>query len=102
MQVLYPRCAGLDVHKKTVVACVLLTAPDGTAQQHTQTFLTMTADLLALADWLGAYGVTFVALESSGVSWHPVFNLLEEHHTIILVNPQRVLCRPRAQDRCEG
>ena len=62
----------------------------------------MTADLLALADWLGAYGVTFVALESSGVSWHPVFNLLEEHHTIILVNPQRVLCRPRAQDRCEG
>lgn len=94
MQVLYPRCAGLDVHKKTVVACVLLTAPDGTVQQHTQTFLTMTADLLALADWLGAYGVTHVALESSGVYWHPVFNLLEEHHTIILVNPQHMKAVP--------
>ena len=56
MQVLYPHCAGLDVHKKTVVACVMLTAPDGTVQQHSQTFLTMTADLLALADWLGATG----------------------------------------------
>jgi transposase len=94
MQVLYPRCAGLDVHKKTVVACVLLTAPDGTVQQHTQTFLTMTADLLALADWLGAYGVTHVALESSGVYWHPVFNLLEEDHTIILVNPQHMKAVP--------
>jgi transposase len=72
MQVLYPRCAGLDVHQKTVVACVVLTAPDGTMQQHTQTFLTMTADLLALADWLGAYGVTHVGLESSGVSTPPM------------------------------
>jgi transposase len=89
MPVLSPRCAGLDVHQKTVVACVMLTAPDGTVQQHSQTFLTMTADLLALADWLGGYGVTPVALESSGVDWHPVFNLLEEHHPIILVNPQQ-------------
>lgn len=94
MQVLYPRCAGLDVHQKTVVACVVLTALDGTVQQHTQTFLTMTADLLALADWLGAYGVTHVALESSGVYWHPVFNLLEEHHTLILVNPQHMKAVP--------
>ena len=94
MQVLYPRCAGLDVHKKTVVACVMLTAPDGTVQQHSQTFLTMTADLLALADWLGGYGVTHVALERSGVYWHPVFNLLEEHHTIILVNPQHMKAVP--------
>jgi transposase len=94
MQVLYPRCAGLDVHKKTVVACVMLTAPDGTVQQHSQTFLTMTADLLALADWLGGYGVTHIALESSGVYWHPVFNLLEEHHTIILVNPQHMKAVP--------
>ena len=53
MQVLSPRCAGLDIHQKTVVACVVLTVPDGTVQQYTQTFLTMTAGLLALADWLG-------------------------------------------------
>jgi transposase len=87
MQGLSPRCAGLDVHQKTVVACVLLTAPDGTVQQHTQPFLTMTAGLLALADWLGGYGVTPVALERSGVSWHPVCNVREEPHTISLVNP---------------
>ncbi len=67
MQVIYPRCAGLDVHKKSVVACVLLTQPDGTVQRHSATFGTMTADLLALADWLAHLGVTTVALESTGV-----------------------------------
>src|SRR5260221_7670011 len=56
MQVVYERCCGLDVHKRTVVACVLVTHPDGTVQREVRTFGTMTADLLALSDWLGARG----------------------------------------------
>src|SRR3954471_23461692 len=64
MQVVYPRCGGLDVHKRSVVACVLLTQPDGMVQRHTRTFGAMTADLLALADWLTRLGVTHVAIES--------------------------------------
>ncbi len=94
MQVHYPRCAGLDVHKKTVVATILITAADGTVQKKTRTFSTMTADLLTLADWLDAFEVSQVALESSGVYWHPIYNLLEEGHTVILVNPQHMKAVP--------
>ena len=94
MQVVHERCAGLDVHKKTVVACVLITHPDGQVQREVRTFSTMTAELLALADWLDAQRVTHVALESTGVYWKPVFNLLEEGHTIILVNPQHMKAVP--------
>lgn len=94
MHVLHQRCAGLDIHKKTVVACVLLTASDGQVQKQIRTFSTMTADLLALADWLETLAVTHIALESTGVYWHPVFNLLEEGHTILLVNPQHIKAVP--------
>jgi len=74
MQVVYERCCGLDVHKKTVVACVLVTETGGQMQRHIRTFSTMTAGLLALADWLESMSVTVVALESTGVYWRPVFN----------------------------
>jgi transposase len=94
MQVLHPRCAGLDVHKKTVVTTILLTQPDGTVHKHTKTFATMTADLLALDDWLTKYEVDVIALESTGVYWHPVWNILEEGRTIILVNPQHMKAVP--------
>lgn len=88
MQVVYARCCGLDVHKKTVVACVLLTESDGGVRKHVRTFGTMTADLLALSDWLSGFEVTHVAMESTGVYWRPVFNLLEEdERTVVLVNP---------------
>jgi transposase len=90
MDVQYARCCGLDVHQKTVVACVLVTAPDGTVQRTVHTFGTMTADLLALNDWLNAQRVEQVALESTGVYWRPVFNLLEADHAIILVNAQHL------------
>lgn len=66
MDVLHPRCAGLDVHKRTVVATVRRVEPVGEVEQKTKTFATMTRDLLALADWLAAQGVTIVALESTG------------------------------------
>jgi transposase len=95
MQVVYPRACGLDVHQKTVVACVLLTHPDGTVERQLATFGTMTVDLLALHDWLERWAVTHIALESTGVYWRPVFNLLEgDGRTLILVNPQHMKAVP--------
>ena len=94
MQVLYPRCCGLDIHKKTVVACVLLSEQDGTNQRFVRTFGTMTADLLALGDWLSVHQVTHVAMESTGVLWRPIFNVLEEGRTLILVNAQHIKALP--------
>jgi transposase len=89
MQVMYERCAGLDVHKKTVVACVL--TPEG---QETRTFGTMTADLLGLSDWLLACGCTHVAMESTGDYWKPIFNMLEGTLEVLLVNAQHVKAVP--------
>jgi transposase len=90
MKVVHERCAGLDVHKKTVVACRIV--PDGTGewQQETRTFGTMTADLLVLRDWLAAAGVKQVAMESTGVYWKPVFNILEEEFEVLLVNAKHI------------
>ena len=67
MDVEHQRCAGLDVHKRTVVACVRLSHADGHVQQQVRTFGTMTADLLALSDWLASCAVEQVAMESTGV-----------------------------------
>jgi len=94
MDVQYQRCAGLDVHKRTVVARVRLTTAEGVVQQEVCTFGTMTADLLALGDWLAGYAVEQVAMESTGVYWRPVFNLLEAHHAVVLVNPQHMRAVP--------
>jgi transposase len=88
MQVLYTHCAGLDVHKKTVVACLITPDPQGGGQHETRTFGTMTRDLLALSDWLLAAGCTHVAMESTGEYWKPVFNSLEAHFEVLLVNAQ--------------
>jgi transposase len=94
MHVLYERCAGIDVHKKTVVVCIIHTGPDGAITKQIETFATMTADLLALADWLQQQGVTHLAMESSGVYWKPVHTLLEEDFTVGLVNPQHIKAVP--------
>lgn len=88
MNILYPCCAGLDVHKKTVVACRISQDASGKQAMDVQTFSTMTPDLLRLSDWLLAGGVTQVALESTGVYWQPVYNLLEAHFSLMLVNPR--------------
>jgi transposase len=90
MDILHDRCAGLDVHKKTVVACIRCPGPDGSVTSHVRTFGTMTGGLLALSDWLRAYGVGHVAMESTGVYWKPIFNLLEGGFRVILVNAQRL------------
>jgi transposase len=94
MQVIHERCAGLDVHKKTVVACVMITLPTGKVQKQVKTFATTLADLLALADWLSHAQVSHVAIESTGVYWRPVFNVLEATTTVILVNAQHIKAVP--------
>jgi transposase len=94
LSVLYACCAGLDVHKKTVVACVLLTTTSGKVRKQVRTFATTTAGLLALADWLGSQGVTHAAMESTGVFWRPVFNILEANFQVILVNAQHMKAVP--------
>ncbi len=90
MDTLYPRCAGIDVHKSTVVVCVRCCDRPGKVFEEVRTFATMTRDLLALADWLVSHGVTHVAMESTGVYWKPVFNLLEGIVAIMLVNAEHI------------
>jgi transposase len=94
MQVLYTHCAGLDVHKKTVVACLITPDPQGGWQHEVRSFSTMTRDLLALSDWLLEAGCTHVAMESTGEYWKPVFNILEVHFTVLLVNAQHIKAVP--------
>ena len=88
MQVLYPRCAGLDVHKDSVVARVrCVSAP---LADETRTFATTTGALIELQEWLSAHGVTHVAMEATGVYWKPVWHLLEGHFELVLANAQHI------------
>jgi transposase len=90
MEVIYPRCAGLDVHKKTVVGCVMHTKKNGHREQETRTFGTTTGELLELLAWLQKWECTHVAIESTGVYWKPVYNILEDHLELLLVNARHV------------
>jgi transposase len=90
MDVTYTHCAGLDVHKKTVVACSITPGEKGEKQHEIRTFGTMTADLLALSDWLSAKGVTHVAMESTGEFWKPVYNILEGNFELLVVNAKHI------------
>jgi len=94
MQVIYERCAGLDVHKKTVSACVSICEAAGVKRRQKQTFGTFTRDLLAMADWLKERGVTHVAMEATGVYWRPVWAVLEGQFEQMLVNPQHIKVVP--------
>jgi transposase len=106
MDVIFTHCAGLDVHKKRITACRV--TPDPLAQQadgllELRDFGTMTADLLALSDWLAAAGVTHVAMESTGEYWKPVFNILEGSFTVFLVNAAHVKQVPgRKTDKADA
>jgi transposase len=86
MQVTHERCAGIDVHKKTVVVCCLSVAPNGKPKRETRTYGTTTRELLSLCDWLSSQGMTHVAMESTGEYWKPVYNLLESSHAVMVVN----------------
>ena len=90
MEIVFARCAGLDVHSKTVVVCRRLLGPDGTLDKQVRTFGTTTGALRALAAWLTDGAVTHVAMESTGVFWKPVWNILEERFTILLVNARHI------------
>jgi transposase len=91
LEALYARVCGLDVHKKVIVACVrILDAKDGTVQSTLRQFGAMTADLKELRQWLGEFKVTHVAMESTGIYWQPVFNLLEGHFKTWVVNAQHI------------
>jgi transposase len=94
MEAIYERCCGLDLHKRTVAACLLVPGPRGRARKEVRTFGTMTDDLLRLADWLAAAGVTHVAMESTGVYWKPLYNLLEDQFELVLVNARHVKAVP--------
>src|SRR5713226_4612038 len=89
MEVVYESCCGLDVHAKTVVACL-----SKKGRKEIRTFSTMTDELLQLADWLTSAGCTHVAIESTGVYWKPVFNLLEGSVEVILVNARHIKAVP--------
>lgn len=90
MRIVYQRCAGLDVHKKTVVACRIIPDDKGGWLIEVRTFGTTTIELLMLADWLRAGGVTHVAMESTGVYWKPVYNILEGDFEVLLVNAKHI------------
>ena len=89
MEVLYPRCAGLDVHKNSVVACARVVEA-GRVEQFVETFGTTTSALLALSDWLAKHEVTHVAMEATGVYWKPVWHVLEGGFELVLANAAHV------------
>jgi len=89
MEVVHAQCCGLDIHKRFVTACVR--TPN---QRETREFSTLTNDLLRLGDWLAEFGVTHVAMESTGVYWKPIWNLFEEDFTLLLVNAHHIKAVP--------
>jgi transposase len=94
MEIVHTHCAGLDVHKKTVVAAIIVPDGQGGLWKEVRSFGSMTSDLLALSDWLMACGVTHVAMESTGEYWKPVFNILENNFEVLLVNAQHIKAVP--------
>jgi len=90
MQILHARCCGLDVHKKSITACVI--TPEG---KEIRTFGTMTEDIIDLANWIESKGCTIVAMESTGVYWKPIYNLLEMREIeVLVVNAQHIKMVP--------
>lgn len=89
MEVLYPRCAGLDVHARSVTACVRSASGPDITYQH-RTVATTTRGLLELADWLAAAQCTHVAMEATGVYWKPVWHILEGQFTLVLANAMHI------------
>jgi transposase len=94
MEVVYTHCCGLDVHKQTVVACLFTPSAPGHPAKQIRTFGTTTAEILALADWLSATHCTHVAMESTGVYWKPIYNLLEGNFELLVVNAQHIKAVP--------
>src|SRR5690348_12664504 len=94
MRVLYKHCCGLDIHKKFVVACLLRTSAEGSVDKEIRTFSTMTNELLTLCDWLAAEECSHVVMESTAAFWRPIYNLLEAHFELLVVNAAHVKAVP--------
>src|SRR5580692_2928811 len=90
MEVLFPSCAGIDVHQKFVVACRMYKGPDGIQREEKQTFSTMTPGLLKLNDWLDEANITHAAMESTGDYWKSVYNILDGVVEVWVVNASHV------------
>lgn len=89
MEVLFPRCAGLDVHRDSVVACVRI-AENGAVLQEVRTFGATTKELLGLSEWLTEHGVTHAAMEATGVYWKPVWHVLDGSVDLVLANASHI------------
>src|SRR5580765_9004402 len=102
MEVLYPRCAGLDVHAGSVTACARIAAGAQVTYDH-HTVSTTTRGLLDLAEWLTAHGCTHVAMEATGVYWKPVWHVLEASFQLVLANAAHIkgIARPKT-DVCDA
>lgn len=94
MDAIYTHCCGLDVHQKSVTACLITSGDRKEPQKTLRTFGATTDELLALADWLEGAGCTHVAMESTGVYWKPIYNLLEGQFELLLVNAQHLKSVP--------
>src|SRR6266699_5637832 len=94
MNVVYEKCAGLDFHKRTVVVCASILDSSGHRHKERRTFSTMTQDLLRLRQWLKDLGVTHAAMESTASYWKPIFNILEGHMEVLVVNAQHLKAVP--------
>ncbi|BFH47517.1 IS110 family transposase [Paenibacillus melissococcoides] len=103
MEVLLERCAGMDVHQETIVVCVMTTDAAGEAHSEIRSFGTMTKHLFELLKYLESQGVTHIAMESTGIYWKPVYNILEGYFTVVLANAQRIKNVPgRKTDVCDA
>ena len=107
MEPIVERCCGLDVHQATVVACLLVGAPDKKPKKETRTFGTKTRELMELRDWLLASGCTHVGMESTGIYWKPVYAVIEDDFEVVVGNahhiknvPGRKMALPRSRGRC--
>ena len=94
MQVVYQRCCGLDIRKKLIVACLVLMSSQGVQAKEIRTFSTTLTDLYRLRDWLVVNECQMVAMESTGVYWRPIWNVLEEELALMLVNAQHMKAVP--------
>src|SRR5215470_3085735 len=94
MEILYERCAGLDVHKKNVKVCVITPGPRHQPSKEIRTYLTTSQELLQMRDWLHAQGCTHLAMESTGVYWKPIYNVLEGEFEMLVVNAHHLKTVP--------
>ncbi len=90
METIFERSCGIDVHKKTLTACIMIGKDGKITKKDIRTFSTMTEDIEGLRDWLKSEGVTHVAIESTGIYWRPVYNILEDEFEIILANAKHI------------